>query len=818
MKYIDVVLPLPIDSVFTYAVPDNMGEKAAVGMRVVVPFGRKKMYTGIVFRVHDNKPIDYQTKGIICFLDEFPILHPSQLKFWEWISAYYLANLGDVYQAAIPSGFKLQSETQIRLIEDFEPEEILSSKEIKIVNALSSDKVFTVSELIKMTGIQNILPVVKLLIEKNAIEASEKLTERYKPKMETFVRLSESIDSEEKLRQAFDDLKRAKKQLDVLINFVEMSNCLPNNFQNEVSKKELIHKSNASGSALQSLVDKNIFSTYQKEIGRLDRTKSAIQQSVELNEFQQKALDEIESLFSEKSVVLLHGVTSSGKTEIYIHLIEKMIQEGKQVLYLVPEIALTTQLTSRLQNIFGNQLSIYHSKFSDAERIEIWNDVLNDRNCEIVIGARSSIFLPFSRLGLVIVDEEHEISFKQFETPPLYHARNAAIVLASMFGAKTLLGSATPAIESYHNAKIGKYGYVELNQRFLEMELPEIHIVDLKEMYRKKQMNKHFSTALFEAINDALIHKEQVILFQNRRGYAPYLECQSCSYVPKCKNCDVSLTVHKHTNQLVCHYCGYSEPIPQICPECHTPGLSNRGFGTEKIEQEIQELFPHAKTSRMDLDTTHNKKSYENIIGAFERGEVDILIGTQMITKGLDFDSVSVVGILNADNLLNFPDFRANERAYQLISQVSGRAGRKNKRGTVILQTSNPQHPIIQQVMKNDYDGMYRNECIHRRMFLYPPYSRLIEITLRHRDLQKLNDASQTLAIELGKIFGRRVLGPIEPLIPRIQNFYLKNILLKIEISSSSEKAKHLLKQSVDRLLTASQFKALRITVDVDPL
>jgi len=818
MKYIDVVLPLPIDALFTYAVPDDLIKNAVVGMRVVVPFGRRKMYTAIVFRIHENKPVDYQTKEIICFLDEFPILRPLQLKFWEWISSYYLANLGDVYQIAIPSGFKLQSETQIRLNEDFEPEEILSSKEIKIVNALSSDKVFTVSELIKMTGIQNILPVVKMLIEKNVIEASEKLTERYKPKVETFVRLSNSIDSEEKLQQVFDDLKHARKQLDVLMNFVELSHCLSENFQNEVSKKELLRKSNASSSIFQNLVEKKILSIYQKEIGRLDRTKSTTQKPSELNEFQQKAFDEVENQFAEKSVVLLHGVTSSGKTEIYIHLIEKMIQEGKQVLYLVPEIALTTQLTSRLINIFGNRLCIYHSKFSNAERIEIWNDVLNDRNCDVVIGVRSSIFLPFSRLGLVIVDEEHEISFKQFETPPLYHARNAAIVLAAMYGAKTLLGSATPSIESYHNAQTGKYGYVELNQRFLEMELPEIHVVNLKEMYRKKQMNRHFSTALVDVINDALIHREQVILFQNRRGYAPYLECKSCSYVPRCKNCDVSLTVHKHTNQLICHYCGYTEPIPQVCPECHTPGLSDRGFGTERIEQEIQELFPNARTSRMDLDTTHNKKSYEKIIGAFESGDVDILIGTQMITKGLDFDNVSVVGILNADNLLNFPDFRANERAYQLISQVSGRAGRKNKRGTVILQTSNPDHPIIQLVKENDYDEMYRNECFQRKMFHYPPYFRLIEITLQHRELQKLNDSSAFLAVELSKIFGKRVLGPIEPLIPRIQNFYIKNILLKIEITSSSEKAKHLLKQTVTNLLASYQFKSLKITVDVDPL
>jgi len=518
-------------------------------------------------------------------------------------------------------------------------------------------------------------------------------------------------------------------------------------------------------------------------------------------------------------VVLLHGVTSSGKTELYIHLIQKVLNEGKQALYLVPEIALTTQLTARLKRIFGKKLGVYHSKFSDAERTEIWNNLLNDKGYEVIIGVRSSIFLPFRQLGLVIVDEEYETSYKQFDPAPRYHARNAAIVLASMHGAHTLLGSATPAIESYFNAVRGKYGLVKLDRRFEEISLPEIVVVDLKEAYHKKQMNGHFSDLLMHEMQKTLQNKEQIILFQNRRGYAPYLECKSCNYIPKCKNCDVSLTYHKTTNALTCHYCGYTESYPASCPVCGTPAaFSTHGFGTEKIEDEIKKIFPEARISRMDLDTTRSKKSYETIITDFEEYKIDILIGTQMITKGLDFDKVSLVGILNADNILNFPDFRSHERAFQLLSQVSGRAGRKDKQGKVILQTYQPKHPIIQQVIANDYEGMFANQCEERKQFKYPPYTRLILLIVRHHDRQILQEASHQLTNSLRSVFGRRVQGPSDPLILKIQNFYIKHILLKIEIEASPEKTKKLIRDCINLSLSQPSFKSVHIQIDVDPL
>ena len=585
-----------------------------------------------------------------------------------------------------------------------------------------------------------------------------------------------------------------------------------------MTRKELLENSGASPAVLAALVERGVLETYLKEIGRLDISDLPTNAVYALNEFQQTALSSIEKQFKEKPVVLLHGVTSSGKTEIYIHLIQKVLDEGKQVLYLVPEIALTTQLTSRLKRVFGKRLGVYHSKFSDAERVEIWNNVLNDKSYEVIIGVRSSIFLPFRQLGLVIVDEEHESSYKQYDPAPRYNARNAAIVLASMHGAKTLLGTATPSIESYFNAETGKYGLVELHQRHEEMQLPEIVVVDTKEAYHKKRMEGHFSDVLLEKIAKALGNNEQIILFQNRRGYAPYIECKGCAYVPKCKNCDVSLTVHKVFNTLTCHYCGYTEPIPTICPVCKTPNLNTKGFGTEKIEDEIRQIFPDARVSRMDLDTTRSKKSYEKLITDFENHKVDILIGTQMVTKGLDFEHVSLVGILNADNMLNFPDFRAHERAYQLMAQVSGRAGRKNKRGLVVLQTSQPEHTVIGQVIRNDYAAMYKLQTEERKQFKYPPYFRMIQVTLRHKDVHVLQQAAFTLAGQLRAIFGSRVLGPIDPVVSRIQNLFIKQIILKIENEASPAKAKEMLQHASDELLTQSRFKAVRIGLDVDPV
>ncbi|NDV46230.1 primosomal protein N' [Paludibacter sp. 221] len=817
VKYVDVIVPLPLGGTFTYSVPPQWADKIRIGMRVVVPFGKKKMYTAIVYLIHSKAPEIYEAKEIIHVLDEQPVLRHPQIKFWEWISSYYQAYLGDVYQAAVPAGLKLESETQIRINPDFEATEAMKPQEVKILDALSDGKTIRISELNKTTGIRDVMPPIKSLLELGAIEISEELTEKFRPKTEAYVRLSNSATQEDNLRKVFDELSRAKKQLEVLMKYIELSRCLTNK-KREVSKKDLLEQTGASTAILSNLVEKNILELYQKETGRLDVSEIQTAEQYALNEFQQKAFSEIEKTFLEKPVVLLHGVTSSGKTEIYIHLIQKALSEGKQVLYLVPEIALTTQLTSRLKRVFGNRLGVYHSKFSDAERVEIWNNVLTDKSYDIVIGVRSSVFLPFRKLGLIIVDEEHETSYKQFDPAPRYHARNAAIVLAGMHGAKTLLGTATPAIETYFNAKTGKYGLVELKQRHEEIAMPEIITADLKEAYRKKQMESHFTPTLLKNIRKALDNHEQVILFQNRRGYAPYIECKACSYVPKCKNCDVSLTVHKSFNTLSCHYCGYTEPIPALCPVCQTPNLNTKGFGTEKIEDEIKEVFPEAHIARMDLDTTRSKKGYEKIIHDFEEHKIDILVGTQMISKGLDFGGVSLVGVLNADNLLNFPDFRAHERAFQLMAQVSGRAGRKTKQGTVILQTSSPEHPVINQVIQNDYDAMYDTQCAERQLFNYPPYCRLIQVSLRHRDAGTVKAAASQLASAMRTVFGNRVLGPNDPLIARIQNMFIKQILLKIELNASAEQAKQILRQLTNQLQTEPKFKSLWINLDIDPM
>jgi len=818
-KFVDVILPLPLGNTFTYSVPDEWADQVRIGMRVVVQFGKKKMYTGVIYLVHIIPPTVYKAKEIICLLDNHPILRRPQMKFWEWIASYYQAFLGDVYQAAVPAGLKLQSETQVCINPDYEAETVLTEREGKLLDALSDGKTIFVSELNKITEIRDVMPTLKQLLEKGAVEISEELTERFKSKTDTFVRLTDEVKKDDNLHRLFDELGRAKKQLEVLMMYIDLSKCLLPSKQREVTRKELLEHTGASAAVLSGLVERGAMETYVREIGRLDVTDQSTSEQYTLNENQQRAYKEIEKQFIEKQVVLLHGVTSSGKTEMYIQMINKVLSEGKQVLYLVPEIALTTQLTSRLRRVFGKRLGVYHSKFSDAERVEIWNNVLNDKTYDVIIGVRSSIFLPFRQLGLVIVDEEHESSYKQYDPAPRYHARNAAIMLASMHGAKTLLGTATPAIETYHNALSGKYGLVELNQRHEEMAMPEILVVDTKEAYRKKQMESFFTPLLLEKIGRALQNHEQVILFQNRRGYAPYIECKACAYVPHCKNCDVSLTVHKVFNTLTCHYCGYTEPIPTICPKCGTPGsLSTKGFGTEKIEDEIKLLFPDARVSRMDLDTTRSKKSYDKIISDFEQLKVDILIGTQMVSKGLDFERVSLVGILNADNMLNFPDFRAHERAYQLMAQVSGRAGRKNKRGTVVLQTSSPEHAIIGQVIRNDYKAMYDAQCEERQLFKYPPFYRIIQIVLRHRDPNVVNHAANRLAADLRAVFGARVLGPNVPVVSRVQNLYIKHILLKIENEASPERAKDILRQITNQVLADSKFKSLWINLDVDPM
>lgn len=819
MKYIDVILPLPLRASFTYQVPDIWESEIRVGMRVIVPFGKKKLYTAIVYIIHTQPPtLPYEIKEIAGILDANPILRYPQLRFWEWISSYYMACMGDVFQAAVPAGMKIESETTVCINPEFEAETALAPKEQEILDVLSDGKATTVDALSKLLSFSNILPVLKNLLDKNAVEINEELTEKVRAKTEIYIRIQPEYNSEEKLRDLFDELKRAKKQLDLLMSYIDLSKMLiPSRFT-EVSKKSLLEKSGASAAVLNGMLEKNIFECYKKEVSRFSDYSADTREIHPLNEFQQVALRETELKFLEKPVVLLHGVTSSGKTEIYIHLIKKTISEGNQVLYLVPEIALTTQLTSRLKRVFGDRLGVYHSRFSDAERVEIWNNVLNDKSYDIIIGVRSSIFLPFRKLGLIIIDEEHESSYKQYDPAPRYNARNAAIMLGTMHGAKTLLGTATPSIESYHNALNGKYGLVEIAQRHNDMKLPDFMIVDTKEAYHKKQMNGHFSDTLIAKMSKALENREQIILFQNRRGYAPYIECKQCAHVPKCKNCDVSLTVHKAFNILSCHYCGYTEPIPAICPACKTPGLGTKGFGTEKIEDEIKIQFPDARIARMDYDTTRSKKAYERIITDFEQQKIDILIGTQMVTKGLDFECVSIVGILNADNMLNFPDYRAHERAYQLMAQVSGRAGRKHKQGLVILQTSVPEHPVIKQVLNNDYASMFKTQQIERQEFKYPPFYRIIEIELRHRDIQICKQSAHELANQLRAIFGTRILGPVEPPVSRIQNMFIRQIIIKIENEASPIRAKELIHAATDTLLSDNRFKAVRLSIDVDPL
>lgn len=817
-KYVDVILPLPLPKSFTYALPDEGADQVQPGCRVVVPFGRKKFYTAIVCNVHYYAPADYEVKEISTVLDASPILLPRQFKFWQWLADYYLCTQGDVYKAALPSGLKLESETIVEYNPDFEAEGPLPEREQKILDRLAAEPEQSVTKLEKETGIKNILPVIKSLLDKEALFVKEEMRRTYKPKTETRVRLAAEAAGEERLKELFDELARAPKQLALLMKYIELSGVLGSASLKEVGKKELLKRAGVSPAVFNGLVDKRVFEVYQQEIGRLNALPGKTAELNPLNEFQQHAYEEVVRSFREKNVTLLNGVTSSGKTEIYIHLIDDTLRAGKQVLYLLPEIALTTQITERLKRVFGSRLGIYHSKFPDAERVEIWQKQLTDKGYDIILGVRSSVFLPFRNLGLIIVDEEHENTYKQQDPAPRYHARSAAIVLAAMYGAKTLLGTATPSVETWHNATTGKYGLVQLKERYKEIQMPEIIPVDIKELHRKKRMAGPFSPLLLQYMREALDQKEQVILFQNRRGFAPMIECRTCGWVPKCKNCDVSLTYHKGINQLTCHYCGYTYQLPRSCPACEGVELVNRGFGTEKIEDDIRVIYPEASVARMDLDTTRTRAAYEKIIADFEQGKTDILIGTQMVSKGLDFDHVSVVGILNADTMMNYPDFRSYERAFQLMAQVAGRAGRKNKRGRVVLQTKSIDHPIIRQVMENDFEGMVAHELSERQMFHYPPYYRMVYVYLKNRNEALLDLMARTMADKLKAVFGARVLGPDKPPVARIQTLYIRKIIVKIEQNAPMNRARELLVQVQREMVEDDRFKSLIVYYDVDPM
>ncbi len=817
--YANIIIPVPLPKLFTYEVPNNLLHDCKAGKRAIVQFGNKKIYTGIIKEIHSQKP-EYQTKEINSILDAYPIINDFQFKFWDWIAEYYMTTLGEVYKAALPAGLKLESETNITLNINANYSDI-SEKEELVIGLLTNENFLAISKIEKETDF-NSLPIIKKLIEKEIVTAEEYLKKKYKPKFEDYISLSDNLKNEKELAKVLNTLQKAKKQTELLMAFIYLTKYGSDKFEGlkpaeYFLKKDLLKHTEAKPANLKALLDKGLLKIEQKEVSRLIHTKYEDFENKNLNKYQQKSLTEITEKFKEKNVVLFHGITSSGKTEIYIKLIEDQLKQGKQVLYLLPEIALTGQITIRLEKIFGNKLGVYHSKFNDNERVEVWNN-LQKGEYQIILGVRSSIFLPFNNLGLIIVDEEHENTYKQYNPAPRYNARDSSIVLAQLHKAKVLLGTATPAIESYFNAKIGKFALVELAHRYKDISLPKIEIADTKEAKRKKQMRSLFAPELLDAIKKTLENKEQIILFQNRRGFSPFTECQICGYIPRCENCDVSLTYHKYNNQLVCHYCGFSERASRKCKACESNAMVTRGFGTQKIEDEIKELFPEVKVSRMDTDSTGSRKKYQKIIYEFETGKTNVLIGTQMVSKGLDFDNVALVGIMNADSMLNFPDFRAFERSYQLMAQVSGRAGRKNKQGKVIIQTSDKKHLIIKNVIENDYIAMFESQLRIRKQYKYPPYNRLIEIKIKHKKKELVNEASEYLAKHLKSIFGSRVLGPEFPVISWIKTWHIKTILIKLEKKVSQKKAKDLIIDAIDNLKMNKKFKSVQVLPDVDPM
>ena len=779
--FADVILPVPLDGLFTYSVPQQLEGQVRVGVRVLVPFGRNKTHVGILAKIHGQAPEGYQVKDILQVLDTTPILLDTQLRLWQWIADYYMAPIGDVYKAALPAGLKAE--------------------------------------------------------------------DGYKPKTETCLRLAPQFQSEQSQHIAIDMLQRATKQQKAFIDFLYLNEIVsrkeeggvrkensaegqnlpqvippsslllaPSSQSRSLTRDELLNEGH-SLPTVNALVKRGILETFEVEVGRLNYGgESHLENIKNLSEPQQDAYNKILLAFLSKPVTLLHGVTSSGKTEIYIHLILRALEQHQQVLFLLPEIALTVQIMQRLQRVFGNLMGIYHSKYSDAERVEIWQKQLSGHPYDVILGARSAVFLPFQRLGLVIVDEEHETSYKQQDPAPRYHARSAAIMLARMYGAKVLLGTATPCAESWHNAETGKYALVSLQQRYQGIQLPEIQVVDTRDLQHRKMMHGPFSPLLLVKAREALERGEQVILFQNRRGYAPMLECKQCGWVPRCQHCDVSLTFHRNLNQLSCHYCGYTYQVPQECPACGCKELMTRGYGTEKIEDQVRDIFPEARIARMDLDTTRTRGAYERLISDFSAGRTNLLIGTQMISKGLDFDRVSVVGILSADAMLNYPDFRAYEHAFMMMSQVSGRAGRKGRRGLVVLQTKSPDHPVVRQVVANDYDAFFRSLMAERRQFCYPPFSRLIYVWLKHRNEPLVASAALEMGSRLRQWFGARVLGPDKPAVAKVKSLAIRKLVLKLEPGLPMADVRRYLLMARQQMLADKRYSALQVYFDADPL
>ena len=823
--FADVLLPLPLPGTFTYRVPFALNERVGRGQRVVVQFGPKKVYTGLIYRIHQKVPSGYIPKYILSVLDDLPLVNDKQSEHWDWIAEYYMCRPGEVMNAALPSGLKLASESTLLLHPDFGSDfGGLGEKEFLIAEALSIRQRLTLTEVASIVDQKKIIPLIKGMIEKNIIITEEDLKEKYKPRRELFLGLNPEFEGEERLKKVFEKLeKQAHKQLEALMQYMAVR-AREAGSGGWVSRRMLLSVDGVSAAAVQGLITKKVFISAEREVSRLrDYPRTSDAGSIVFTDAQQKALDELQEGLKQKDVALLHGITASGKTELYIRLISDQISQGKQVLFLLPEIALTAQIINRLKKFFGPLVGVYHSRYSSGERVEVWNRVNAfsgehpvGNPYQLVLGARSALFLPFSRLGLIIVDEEHDASYKQNEPAPRYHARDAAIVLARIHRAKVILGSATPSVESAFNAMQGKYALVRLNKRYTDVMLPVVEVADLKKETAGRRMRSHFSPALYNGIQKALARGEQVILFQNRRGFSTRIECRFCSWVPQCSHCDVSLVYHKQQNLLKCHYCGYSTRIPAECPACKSTHLETRGFGTERIEEETRMVFPGARIARMDLDSTRSKQAYQQIIADFEERRTDILIGTQMVTKGLDFDHVSVVGILNADNMLGFPDFRAHERSFQLMEQVSGRAGRRETRGLVVIQTWNPGHAVINHVLMHNFGAMLSEQLTQRKRFLYPPFTRLVQITLRHSDAEILQKAADILADDLRKKLGKRVLGPEYPLISRVRNLYLKNILIKLERSTGLPAQKNTIAETIN--IFGKSFTRVLVSVDVDPM
>jgi len=815
LNFVNVILPIPLERSFTYAISDEEALVLQPGMRVAVPFGKSKIYTAIIYSVHQNPPEAYEAKEIHEILDDYPIVTPVQLKHWEWIASYYMCTLGEVVRSALPGAFLLESETLILRNTAYEIDENeLLDDEFLVFEALQHQSILKVQEVSAIIERKNVLPILQRLLDKNVIVLKEEVYEQYKPKLVRYVKLGTEHTSDQKLEELLNSLTRAPKQSQVVLSLFQ----LQGKSQKPIKVSELEKASNSSKAVIKSLVDKGILEEYFIKTDRVNyEGENDNSESKDLNEYQEAALADIKSSFEAGKVTLLKGVTSSGKTEVYVKLIEECLEKGLQALYLLPEIALTTQLISRLQEYFGEKIAIYHSKYNVQERVEVWQNVLQSKpKAQLVIGARSAMYLPFGKLGLIIVDEEHESSFKQFDPAPRYHARDAAIVLGHFHKANILLGSATPSVESYYNTQTGKYGYAEITRRYGNVLMPDMELVDIKEAQRKRKMKGHFSERLFLEMEETLKEGSQIILFQNRRGFAPLMECLTCGHSPQCPNCDVSLTYHQFRNQLRCHYCGHHTALPEACFACGSPELDTKGFGTEQIEKEVKELFPEAKVGRMDLDTTRGKHGYEKIINAFEQQELDILVGTQMLTKGLDFRNVNLVGVMNADSLLNFPDYRAHEKTYQLLTQVSGRAGRTKKRGKVLIQTYNPYHQILKQVTTGDYVNMYREQLYEREQFKYPPVNRIIKVTFKHKNYNVLNEAADWFTSALRTNFGGTVLGPEYPPVARIRNQYLKHIVVKVQKANSLVQTKANIRRIEKSFKSVAMYRSVRVIYNVD--